>query len=905
MPLPNDPLFNLQWFLKNTGQAGGTAGMDINVEKVWDNYSGTGIKIGVYDDGVEVTHPDLASNYNGALQATIGGSIHAGTPITANDNHGTAVAGLIVASGNNNLGVVGVAYGSQFGTARFLGADGATASSLLAQQTLYDVANHSWGSTRNYFNDAGGDASWATPAQTGRGGLGVIMVKAAGNERVGQAGGDEPVGRDANDSSYNASRYAIIVGALLNTGFVTEYSSPSAALLISAPGGALATGLDQDITTDRVGAAGYNNGNGTPSGQPDYAAFNGTSAATPVTSGVAALILQANPGLGWRDMQTILAYSGRKVGSAMGAAPTGAEADIWQFNAARDWNGGGLHFSNDYGFGLIDALTAVRLAETWRIGVPAALTSANEQSATATVTRAAAAIPDNNGQSLSYSFTISGAIRIEDIQLNLALNHSAVGDLRVILTSPGGATSDIWRGTNAATAINTSWTFGSREFFGEAANGTWTLTVQDTGSLGIGTAGDATLTVYGATQTANDSYVYTNEFAQFAGLSGRNVLTDTGGTDVLNAAGVTTALNINLVGGAASQIAGQTLTIAAGTVIENAIGGDGADTISGNDAANLLLGMRDNDRLAGGLGADTLTGGAGSDTFVFAAGDINAGQSDVITDYAAGFDTILVQGARAVMQGLAMSTSAGNVTFTMPNSWAFTLNTVANAIVRIDFTAALSYWNVGTANPWSNYTDYLNGSAQITDQDIINLNGTRQQRHIAQAGTQEYTDFFNVGSQLMDQELIFLAGNREQRHFNPNGDRYPLWNQYTDYFNPLTQLTDQETRFKDGRIAQRHLNQANTQEYTDYVTAASVLLDQEVVNLNGTREQRHFDPFNQTSSFQRYTDFFNVGSQIVAKSVVFDNNFQDQTSYSTPGSTLHGTTMQYNASGGLFNTFSF
>ncbi len=50
MSLPNDPLFNLQWFLKNTGQAGGTPGIDINVETAWLDYSGTGIRIGIYDD---------------------------------------------------------------------------------------------------------------------------------------------------------------------------------------------------------------------------------------------------------------------------------------------------------------------------------------------------------------------------------------------------------------------------------------------------------------------------------------------------------------------------------------------------------------------------------------------------------------------------------------------------------------------------------------------------------------------------------------------------------------------------------------------------------------------------------------------------------------------------------------
>jgi hypothetical protein len=55
----------------------------------------------------------------------------------------------------------------------------------------------------------------------------------------------------------------------------------------------------------------------------------------------------------------------------VGVGPAGSERYLWQFNAADTWNGGGLHFSNDYGYGLVDALAAVRLAETWLRGGPA------------------------------------------------------------------------------------------------------------------------------------------------------------------------------------------------------------------------------------------------------------------------------------------------------------------------------------------------------------------------------------------------------------------------------------------------------------------------------------------------------------------------------------------------------
>jgi subtilisin-like proprotein convertase family protein len=601
MALPNDPLFNLQWFLRNTGQEGGTAGIDINVVDVWTNYTGTGIRIGIYDDGVQVDHPDLVGNHRANLQPVVDGAAHAGTPVLPNDNHGTSVAGLIVAQGNNNLGVVGVAYGATFGTARYLGADGNVATQLLNQQNLYDVTNHSWGTTANWFNDQL-DPGFQAGAQNGRNGLGTVSLKAAGNERT--PAPDEPVGRDANDSASNASRFNIIVAAVENTGFVADYSSPSASVLISAPAGPTAPGLNQDVTTDRTGAAGYNDGSKLPAGEPDYATFNGTSAATPVTSGVVALILQANPLLGYRDVQAILAYSARQVGSAMGAQPANSEADIWEFNGARNWNGGGLHFSNDYGFGLVDARVATRLAESWLIG-RTAQTFANEVSSTASVTQAAQAIPENPSNGLQYTFNLTQNLTIEQVSLSLQLNHTAVGDLRIRLTSPNGSTSDIWRGTNAATAINTTWSFGSREFMGEAAAGTWTLTITDTGALGTGTIGNATLTAYGAAFTTNTNFIYTNEIARF-NTGNRLTLTDTdGGTDTLNAAGVTTGSQLNLSEGAASTIAGQTVTIANGSTIENAFGGDGADTLIGNAINNQLRGGRADDTLDGGLGADT------------------------------------------------------------------------------------------------------------------------------------------------------------------------------------------------------------------------------------------------------------------------------------------------------------
>ena len=59
----NDPLYKDQWYLKNTGQNGGIAGLDINVEPAWQlGYTGKGIKVGILDILVDANHPDLRDN---------------------------------------------------------------------------------------------------------------------------------------------------------------------------------------------------------------------------------------------------------------------------------------------------------------------------------------------------------------------------------------------------------------------------------------------------------------------------------------------------------------------------------------------------------------------------------------------------------------------------------------------------------------------------------------------------------------------------------------------------------------------------------------------------------------------------------------------------------------------------
>ena len=251
------------------------------------------------------------------------------------------MAGVIAAA----LGpgdAVGVAPGA--GSTGFrigFGASGSMAQidAQMFNMATVDVANNSWG-FGGFFVDDFADAAFAAAgagirhaAETGRGGLGTVITFAAGNSRLS--------GADVHYHSFQNSRFTIAVAAIEQDGGIAYFSTPGAAVLVSAPGAGI-------FTTDVRGAGGFAGG--------DYVSLSGTSFAAPGVAGVIALMLEANPGLGYRDVQEILAYSA--------VNPTASDAG-WQTNGAADWNGGGLTFSHDYGFGLADAHAAVRLAETW------------------------------------------------------------------------------------------------------------------------------------------------------------------------------------------------------------------------------------------------------------------------------------------------------------------------------------------------------------------------------------------------------------------------------------------------------------------------------------------------------------------------------------------------------------
>jgi Ca2+-binding RTX toxin-like protein/subtilisin-like proprotein convertase family protein len=334
-----------------------------------------------------------------------------------------------------------------------------------------------------------------------------------------------------------------------------------------------------------------------------YSYATGTSFAAPLVSGVVALMLEANASLGSRDVQEILALSARTVGLGL--------TDVTE-NGAATVNGGGFATSREAGFGLVDAHAAVRMAESWTGG--ASFSSA----AVIDIAAGTGSDTDLSDNAALLRFAAGDAVqKVEWIELRLTLDHSFAGDLKIALISPDGTRSLLLdqpnRGQNATNDL--SFTLSSAQFRGEAAAGEWQLEVLDADGNGIGGTVAASLRLLGSAGS-NSVYAFTDEAGQRRATAS---IDDARGHDVINAAALTTAVTIDLATGGISRIAGQSVTLAATTVLEDAIGGAGDDRLSGNAVANRLQGGAGNDVFDGRGGRDIISGGNGDDILDIAA----------------------------------------------------------------------------------------------------------------------------------------------------------------------------------------------------------------------------------------------------------------------------------------------
>jgi thermitase len=312
--MPNDPMLAEQWALINRGARGGIERADINAAQAWAKTQGSEkVVVAVLDSGVDYTHPDLMENMwlrPGDIPAYVDGHLGAVDDVhgfNAVDNlrdpmddngHGTHCAGIIGAVGNNNEGIAGVNWKVEIMPLKFMTSTGigTTKDAIEAINYVIDrrkagvpvrVISASWGSTRR------SKALEDVIRKAGR--EGILFVAASGNSTA------DTDRRPHFPSSYKLDN-VISVAALTRKDVLAGFSNFGAkSVHVAAPGAEiLSTWLN---------------------GQ--YREASGTSMATPVISGVAALVLSLEPDLSVEQLRERILNSTDKLDALSGKVVSG------------------------------------------------------------------------------------------------------------------------------------------------------------------------------------------------------------------------------------------------------------------------------------------------------------------------------------------------------------------------------------------------------------------------------------------------------------------------------------------------------------------------------------------------------------------------------------------------------
>ncbi len=475
-----DPLLNKQWHLKNTGQSQGKVGEDLNVEGAWTFSQGEGVRIALVDDALEVVHSDLKANVSPGQSFNYRPAVRGSSfplPCNYDDSHGTSVAGIIASRGSNAIGTVGIAPKAQLVGYNALALDltADIADALNRDMATNAIYNNSWGSPDNGVLNAAEvefDAAIQNGLRLGRQGKGSIFVFPAGNGGCYQVSGSATCQKDnANLDGYVNQLGIVTVGAVDQFGRMPWYGERGSNILVSAPAGDGSAG----ITTTAISNA-Y---------RSDFA---GTSASAPMASGVIALMLSVNPKLTWRDVPIILARSARKNDST-----------------DPEWAG---RFNHKYGFGVIDASAAVRMARSW-----ASVGDTQNLKRCDTSSQEVATISDGGGGGGGGGVALNSILKLSDcaisaieyVKVTVQIEHEYSGDLQIDLMAPSGSSSNLAtprlcgsseRSNNQCGSF-ASWSFGSVRHLDERAPGDWRLSIQDRVTGKSGRLQGWNLTVYG------------------------------------------------------------------------------------------------------------------------------------------------------------------------------------------------------------------------------------------------------------------------------------------------------------------------------------------------------------------------------------------------------------------------
>ncbi|TOA26051.1 S8 family peptidase [Vibrio parahaemolyticus] len=527
-----DPLYSEQWHLDNTGQTAfaanpAVAGNDLNTKLTQAmGIAGIGVKVAVIDSGVQIDHPDLAGNVVTGSRNFVEDSLFPSSYPVDTNGHGTAVAGLISAVGNNAEGGRGVASRSSL-----------VGFNWLANQTLEGwlishgmdpatrgvrVFNQSYGfSPINPIAFDENDPQFKLEmdvmqnvSETNAWGRGALFVKSAGNGyryfNTGRffvlpsdffaGGGNQGLPMHNSAQSYdNSSYFNLVTSALRADGTRASYSSVGANVWVAAPAGEYGQDFPAMVTTDLMGCEegqntsdglGINGLHGGTELDPNCnytSTMNGTSSAAPNTSGAIAAIMSTNHALSARDIRALLAETARVTDAEHPGVQlefTNNKGELVSYEAISPWqkNAAGVNFHTFYGFGAVDLDEAMKRARMTNNVLPAQIITPWANNATEV------SVPDASLAGGSSNIAITDDITVESVQVQLTIEHSRLPDLAIELVSPSGTRSVLQTPRNGLVGQSLDPNITgyknqlmlSNQFYGENAKGEWTLRAIDT-----------------------------------------------------------------------------------------------------------------------------------------------------------------------------------------------------------------------------------------------------------------------------------------------------------------------------------------------------------------------------------------------------------------------------------------
>lgn len=394
----NDPYFTSAWHLPKVG-----------APTAWDVSAGSGVIIAILDSGVDAAHPDLAP------QLVPGWNFYNNNSDTADVyGHGTKAAGTSAAASNNSLGVASLAGGAQIMPIRVTDTAGYGSWSAIASGLTWAADNGARVANLSFYGiETSSSARSAAQYVKNKGGL---VVTSAGNYGV--------------EETITPSDTMITVSATDANDAKTSWSSYGNFVELSAPGAGI-------WTTTKGGG---------------YGAVSGTSFSSPVTAGVIALMMAANPALSAADVQNLLYTTARDLGSAgwdkyfgYGRVNAAAAVQAAQSSSPADRQAPSVSVTSPSGGSVVKGLVSIGVSASDNVGVSRVDLVVNGTAVASDITSPYAfswdstKVADGNATLTAYAYDAAGNYSGSSVAVKVANTADTIAPTATIGNPASGA----------------------------------------------------------------------------------------------------------------------------------------------------------------------------------------------------------------------------------------------------------------------------------------------------------------------------------------------------------------------------------------------------------------------------------------------------------------------------------